>query len=143
RLAQCCRRDGAQSALARRLPGANLHRRPTRSDTVHPPPARQLPRALPVASVIVAHFFDVESGRKDLTGRGRSSAHERFDTPVPRDGGIGDLLAETVRPEGASTLSSASRSIESPAAPTRPPPSPDGSSQSVAEWSCRRCSRNP
>ena len=55
--------------------------------------------ALPAGSVIVAHFYDIESGRKDLAGRGRSSAHERFDIPVARDGGIADLLAEVVRPD--------------------------------------------
>jgi Recombinase len=55
--------------------------------------------ALPDGFVIVAHFFDVESGRKDLADRGRGHAHERFAIPVPRDGGIADLLEEAVRPD--------------------------------------------
>jgi site-specific DNA recombinase len=49
--------------------------------------------------VIVAHFYDVESGRKDLAERGRGHAHERFAIPVPRDGGIADLLEEAARPD--------------------------------------------
>jgi site-specific DNA recombinase len=32
--------------------------------------------ALPAGFVIVAHFYDVESGRKDLDERGHSLAHE-------------------------------------------------------------------
>ncbi len=43
--------------------------------------------------MIVAHFYDVESGRKDLAARG----HERFNIPVPRDGGIQDLLSEATQ----------------------------------------------
>lgn len=44
-------------------------------------------------AVIVAHYYDVESGRKDIAARGRGSGHTRFAIPVPRDGGIADLLA--------------------------------------------------
>jgi site-specific DNA recombinase len=46
----------------------------------------------------VAHFYDVESGRKSLDARGYSLAHERFDIPIPRDGGIQDLLADAKSP---------------------------------------------
>src|SRR5207237_8814771 len=53
--------------------------------------------ALPAGSVIVAHFYDIESGRRHLAQRGQGAAHERFDIPVPRDGGIADLLAEVAR----------------------------------------------
>ena len=67
-------------------------------------PTLSLPRqlhnsraVLPAGATIVAHFFDVESGRKDLDARGYSKAHERFDIPIPRDGGIQDLLAEAHR----------------------------------------------
>jgi site-specific DNA recombinase len=67
-------------------------------------PTLSLPRqlsnchpALPPGGVIVAHFYDVESGRKDLDTRGRGHAHEQFDIPIPRDGGIQDLLAEAAR----------------------------------------------
>src|SRR5271165_2842435 len=48
-------------------------------------PTLSLPRqlhnaraALPAGAIIVAHFYDVESGRKDLALRGQSLAHERF-----------------------------------------------------------------
>ena len=69
-------------------------------------PTLSLPRqlrssrqALPAGFVIVAHFYDVESGRKNLDERGQSRAHEKFDIPIPRDGGIQDLLAEATRPD--------------------------------------------
>jgi Resolvase, N terminal domain len=69
-------------------------------------PTLSLPRqlrasqdALPGDTVIVAHFYDVESGRKDLADRGRGHAHEQFQIPIPRDGGIADLLAEAERPD--------------------------------------------
>ena len=57
--------------------------------------------ALPPNWVIVAHYYDVESGRKDLDLRGRGTGHEQFDIPIPRDGGIQDLLTaakSTARP---------------------------------------------
>ncbi len=55
--------------------------------------------ALPDQVVIVAHFYDIESGRKDLAARGRGRGHERFVIPVPREGGIQDLLTEAERPD--------------------------------------------
>ena len=61
---------------------------------------RQLRRsraALPSNWVIVAHYYDVESGRKELEQRGRSSAHERFDIPIPRDGSVRDLVETAAR----------------------------------------------
>jgi site-specific DNA recombinase len=67
-------------------------------------PTLSLPRqlrssrdALPGHAVIVAHFYDVESGRKDLADRGQGHAHELFQIPIPRDGGIADLLEEARR----------------------------------------------
>lgn len=69
-------------------------------------PTLSLPRqlrssqaVLPENAVIVAHFYDVESGRKDLDTRGRGHAHEMFSIPIHRDGGILDLLAEAERPD--------------------------------------------
>jgi hypothetical protein len=69
-------------------------------------PTLSLPRqlensrsSLPDGFVIVAKFYDVESGRTALENRGMSSAHEQFDIPIPRDGGIADLLAEAQRPD--------------------------------------------
>lgn len=54
--------------------------------------------ALPDSWVIVAHFYDVESGRMELSQRGRGENYERFDVPIARDGGISDLLAEAQHP---------------------------------------------
>ncbi|WP_067818857.1 recombinase family protein [Actinomadura kijaniata] len=69
-------------------------------------PTLSLPRqlhnardALPAQCTIVAHFYDVESGRMDLDARGRGKAHEAFDISIARDGGIQDLLAEAKRPD--------------------------------------------
>lgn len=55
---------------------------------------RSCQHVLPENAAIVAHFYDVESGRIDLDKRGRGHAHEMFEIPVPRDGGLADLLAE-------------------------------------------------
>jgi site-specific DNA recombinase len=50
-------------------------------------------RALPEDAVIVANFYDVESGRMYIDIRGRGHAHEQFEIPINRDGGIQDLWA--------------------------------------------------
>ncbi|MFD5696839.1 recombinase family protein [Streptomyces lasiicapitis] len=55
--------------------------------------------ALPEAWAIVCHFYDVESGRKELSERSRGSDYERFGIPIARDGGIVDLLAEAAQPD--------------------------------------------
>jgi site-specific DNA recombinase len=49
--------------------------------------------------VISAYYWDIESGAKDLADRGYGHAHELFDVPVPRDGGLQDLLREAARPD--------------------------------------------
>jgi DNA invertase Pin-like site-specific DNA recombinase len=54
-------------------------------------------RALPDEFVIVAHFYDVESGRTPDELRGRAHAHEQLDIPIPRDGSVADLLEESRR----------------------------------------------
>jgi site-specific DNA recombinase len=56
-------------------------------------------KALPEDMVVVLHFYDVESGRSDLATRGHGIAHEKFDLPIHRDGGIDDLLTEAKRPD--------------------------------------------
>jgi hypothetical protein len=56
-------------------------------------------KALPPGFVIVAKFYDIESGRTMPEHRGTSHAHEQFDIPIPRDGSIADLLAEAKRPD--------------------------------------------
>lgn len=60
---------------------------------------RSCQHVLPENAVVVVHFYDVESGRKDLADRGRGHAHELFQIPIPRDGGIQDLLEEAERPD--------------------------------------------
>lgn len=78
-----------------------------RTSTVeHQDPTLSIPRqhhnaqaALPSGAAIVCNFYDVESGRKDLDERGLSRAHEQFDIPLRRDGGLADLLAEATRPD--------------------------------------------
>lgn len=55
-------------------------------------------RALLPDMVIVAHFYDVETSRKELSQRGSSTAWQKFDIPIRRDGGLGDLLAEATAP---------------------------------------------
>ncbi|MFI7337218.1 recombinase family protein [Streptomyces sp. NPDC050085] len=58
---------------------------------------RQLERcrsALPATWTITCHFFDVESGRLPLAMRGNKENAAMFGIPIPRDGGISDLLEE-------------------------------------------------
>ncbi|MDX8028811.1 recombinase family protein [Lentzea sp. BCCO 10_0856] len=54
--------------------------------------------ALPESWVIVAHFYDVESGRLELDERGQGTDYAKYDLPIPRDGGVADLLAESSHP---------------------------------------------
>jgi site-specific DNA recombinase len=54
--------------------------------------------AVPESWVIVAVFYDVESGRMELEARGQGENYERFDIPIARDGGIADLLDEAAHP---------------------------------------------
>ena len=56
-------------------------------------------RALLPNMQIVLVFYDVESSRKELDQRGSSTAWKKFDIPIRRDGGIGDLLAEAPSPD--------------------------------------------
>ena len=54
---------------------------------------------LPAGCQIVAYYWDVESGGKDLDARGHSDAWQiAADAGIPRDGGIADLLAEAKAP---------------------------------------------
>ncbi|TMC07681.1 MAG: amidase [Chloroflexi bacterium] len=48
---------------------------------------------------IAAYYWDIESGAKELEERGYGHAHELFEVPVPRDGGLQDLLREATRPD--------------------------------------------
>lgn len=42
-------------------------------------------RVLPEEMVIVAHFYDAESGRKSVEQRGHGHGHDQLDVPIPRD----------------------------------------------------------
>src|SRR3954471_23937692 len=50
-------------------------------------------RALTPGSELVAHLWDIESGRKDLRDRGNVADPTRFRVAVPRDGGLAELLS--------------------------------------------------
>jgi site-specific DNA recombinase len=54
--------------------------------------------ALPAGLVIAAHFWDIESGGKDIEQRGHGAAGDRAGVDIPRDGGLDDLLAEAAAP---------------------------------------------
>lgn len=69
-------------------------------------PTLSLPRQLRVSMasmpanwVIVAHYYDIESGRTSPERRGQGHEHERFAITIPRDGGLQDLLAAASRPD--------------------------------------------
>ncbi|MBB4661776.1 recombinase family protein [Conexibacter arvalis] len=47
-----------------------------------------------VGGTIVAFYWDIESGRKELLTRGRGANSTPFGVPVRRDGGIADLRAD-------------------------------------------------
>jgi DNA invertase Pin-like site-specific DNA recombinase len=59
---------------------------------------RAVPAAMSDGMEIVLHFWDIETSRKELDARGSSNAWRQFDVPIPRDGGIADLLAEARDP---------------------------------------------
>jgi hypothetical protein len=70
-------------------------------------------RALPPNAVIVAFFWDIESGRKEIDDRG-TGAHEKFEIAVPRDGGLPELLAEAKRKDRRFDAVTARASTASP-----------------------------
>ena len=45
---------------------------------------------------IVGHYFDIESGTRAYSARG-SGGLSGFDIPIPRDGGLQDLLVDAAR----------------------------------------------
>lgn len=63
-------------------------------------PTLSLPRQLAACEravadaggTIVAHFYDVESGALRYDARGSGTGLAGFDIPIPRDGGLGDLI---------------------------------------------------
>ena len=65
-------------------------------------PSLSIPRQLASCEVILkprgdnitAYYWDIESGRKHLDLRGNGADTSRFNVPVPRDGGITDLIRD-------------------------------------------------
>jgi site-specific DNA recombinase len=65
-------------------------------------PSLSIPRQLvsceavvkPLGDTIVAHYWDIESGRKYLDVRGNGADGSRFNVSVPRDGGITDMIRD-------------------------------------------------
>lgn len=70
-------------------------------------PSLSIPRQLggcdhainPSGGEITAFFWDIESGRKDLSQRGHGADPASFNVPVQRDGGLADLLAAAANPD--------------------------------------------
>ena len=68
-------------------------------------PSLSIPRQLrtcegivqPLGDEIVAHYWDIESGRKSLAERGKGTDGTAFGISVPRDGGINDLLHDAAQ----------------------------------------------
>lgn len=64
-------------------------------------PSLSIPRQLgvcegairPVGGEIASYYWDIESGRKNLSERGNGADPAAFKVPVPRDGGLADLLS--------------------------------------------------
>ena len=52
---------------------------------------------LPANSEIVRHYWDIESGRKSIEERGKGADGSLYGVPVPRDGGVTELLADARR----------------------------------------------
>jgi DNA invertase Pin-like site-specific DNA recombinase len=103
RLATWLKASIVDLAPARRLRLAWMGR--TSDDEVQDPTI-SLPRQLRACRAVLTddmaidlHFWDVETSRKELDARGSSTAWRNFDIAIPRDGGIGDLLAEAQRPD--------------------------------------------
>jgi site-specific DNA recombinase len=65
-------------------------------------PSLSIPRQLnscetiirPLGDEVVAHYWDIESGRKSLDSRGNGADGSLLNVSVPRDGGINDLLRD-------------------------------------------------
>lgn len=68
-------------------------------------PSLSIPRQLrtcegivqPLGDEIVAHYWDIESGRKSLAERGKGADSTAFGIAVARNGGINDLLRDAAQ----------------------------------------------
>lgn len=47
-----------------------------------------------IGGLIVAHYYDIESGGSDFASRGSGKNLSGFDIPIPREGGLLDLLED-------------------------------------------------
>ena len=63
---------------------------------------------------IVACYWDIESGRKELGKRGTGADGNAFGVQLPRDGGLPQLLQAAAHRAAASTRSSSRASTDSP-----------------------------
>src|SRR5271166_3720275 len=71
------------------------------SDKDKQDPSLSIPRQLnkcseelPVGDEFVAHYWDIESGRKYMDERGNGADGSLYGIDVPRDGGVTELLAD-------------------------------------------------
>ena len=78
---------GRTSTLALQDPVASMRRQ-----------ARKCGDKLPPGFVLVAWYWDIESGGLDIEERGHAATWQQVDTGIPRDGGLADLLAEAASP---------------------------------------------
>lgn len=75
------------------------------SDKDRQDPSLSIPRQLqkcvetiePLGGEITGHYWDIESGRKLITERGAGADGTLYGVPVPRDGGITELLADAAK----------------------------------------------
>ena len=99
------RRAGAGAgAGAGRVRRPRLRRGSPGPDAVAAPAVGQLPG--PAARRLGhhrRHFYDVGSGRADLSMRGRGSTHEQFNLPVPREAASRTCSPRPPDPTGASS----------------------------------------
>jgi site-specific DNA recombinase len=93
------------SALSLPAPRVAFYGRTSNQDLQDP--SLSIPRQLSAATgaatklgaEVAAHFWDIESGRKDLAERGNGADTSAFGVAVPRDGGINDLLTRAAAKE--------------------------------------------
>ncbi len=75
------------------------------SDKDRQDPSLSIPRQLqkcveivqPLGDEVTAHYWDIESGRKEMADRGHGADGSLFGVPVPRDGGVTELLADAAK----------------------------------------------
>jgi site-specific DNA recombinase len=71
---------------------------------------------------IVANYYEIETGTSRYDQRGRGTNLAGYHIPIPRAGGLHELVADANRSPGRSTSRSARTSTVSPATPPSPSP---------------------